>query len=210
VFLCPVWSGDLSSSAGILEKLDKLGTPLLSQVTATSYAELLAVFDARMVSGRHYAARTRTLPALTPGAIAALIDAGNSLSSPLSTVFVHHFHGAATRVPVETTAFGLRQRHLVVEIVAAWEPGQDGAAHQKWAAFVAEALAAGALPGGYAGILGPDDHDQIAHAYGPNAGRLRDLKRRYDPERVFTAIPLPPDPQPETAADTISGKDGGM
>src|SRR5262249_48703611 len=80
----------------------------------------------------------------------------------------HHFHGASTRVPVEATAFGLRRRHHVVEVLAAWEPDQDGAAHRAWADHVATSLAADALPGGYANLLGPDDHDQITHAYGPN------------------------------------------
>jgi hypothetical protein len=63
-------------------------------------------------------------------------------------------------------------------------------------------LAAHALPGGYANLLGPCDDDQIAHAYGANAGRLRAAKSRYDPDRVFSAIPLPPDP--ESAALAVS------
>jgi Berberine and berberine like len=85
----------------------------------------------------------------------------------------------------------LRRRHHVVEVLAAWEPDQDGAPHRAWADHVATSLAAGALPGGYANLLGPDDHDQITHAYGPNAGRLRELKKRFDPQGMFTAIPLP-------------------
>jgi len=50
-----------------------------------------------------------------------------------------------------------------------------------------------ALPGGYANLLGPDAHDQIGPAYGPNTARLREVKRRFDPDNVFSsAIPLPP------------------
>ena len=46
--------------------------------------------------------------------------------------------------------------------------------------------------GGYANFLAPDAHEQIASAYGVNAGRLRSLKGRFDPADVFTsAIPLP-------------------
>jgi FAD binding domain/Berberine and berberine like len=43
-------------------------------------------------------------------------------------------------------------------------------------------------------LLGPNDHDRIALAYGSNIGRLRALKRRFDPDGLFTsAAPLPED-----------------
>jgi hypothetical protein len=77
------------------------------------------------------------LPTYTPEIIATLIEAGDSLTWPLSGVFIHHFHGASTRVPIEETAFGLRRRHHIVEILAAWEPHQDGAPHRAWAEHVA-------------------------------------------------------------------------
>jgi len=105
----------------------------------------------------------------------------------------HHFHGAATRIPAEALAFGLRQEHFMVEIVASWEPdGNDGAAHRQWAEDLWKKLAPFALPGGYANLLGRNDREQAAAAYGDNAARLRTLKRRFDPDRVFaSAIPLP-------------------
>jgi hypothetical protein len=94
-------------------------------------------------------------------------------------------------VPVESTAFGIRQDHLMAEIVAVWEPG-DGTPHRTWADSVADALAPDALPGGYPNMLGPRDHAQIAGAYGPNAARLLAAKARFDPDGVFSATPLPP------------------
>ena len=105
----------------------------------------------------------------------------------------HHFHGAAARIPAEAIAFGLRREHFMVEIVASWEPdGSNGAAHRQWALDLWKSLAPFALPGGYANLLGPNDREQAAAAYGDNAARLRALKRRLDPDRVFAfAIPLP-------------------
>jgi hypothetical protein len=192
VFLSPVWSGDLSRGQTVVEQLLRLGTPLSSQVAPTRYADMLSFFDAQTVTGRHYALRTRTVPNYTPEVIGALIQAGESRSSALSAVFVHHFHGAAMRVAVGSTAFGIRQPHLVVEILAAWDPDDEETPHWAWADGVSTKLAAHALPGGYANLLGPSDHDQIAHAYGPNADRLLAAKSRYDPDHV-SAIPLPPD-----------------
>jgi hypothetical protein len=69
----------------------------------------------------------------------------------------------------------------MVEIVASWErDGSNGAAHPQWAPNPWEGLAAIALPGGSANLLGPDDREQAAGAYGDNAARLRALKRRFD------------------------------
>jgi FAD/FMN-containing dehydrogenase len=192
VFLSPVWSGDLSRGHAVVEQLSQLGTPLSSQVARRRYADMLSFFDAQTVTGRHYALRTRTVPSYTSEVIAALIEAGESRSSALSGVFIHHFHGAATRAAVDSTAFGIRTPHFVVEIMAAWEPDDDEAPHWAWADGVSTNLAAHALAGGYANLLGPSDHDQIAHAYGPNADRLLAAKSRYDPDHVFSAIPLPP------------------
>jgi FAD/FMN-containing dehydrogenase len=194
VFLSPVWSGELSQGQAVIEQLLQLGTPLSSQLAPTRYADMLSFFDAQTVTGRHYALRTRTVSSYTPEVITALIEAGESQSSVLSGVFIHHFHGAATRVAADATAFGIRTPHFVVEIMAAWEPDDDKTPHWAWADGVSTNLATHALPGGYANLLGPSDHDQIAHAYGPNAGRILAAKSRYDPDHVFSAIPLPPDP----------------
>ena len=49
-----------------------------------------------------------------------------------------------------------------------------------------------ALPGGYPNFLTQDDREQLGSAYGSNASRLRDLKRQYDPDKVFSStIPIP-------------------
>jgi hypothetical protein len=79
----------------------------------------------------------------------------------------------------------------MVEVIGWWTPG-EGTPHQAWVESVADALAAGALPGGYTNMLGPGDDRQIADAYGPNAAGLLAAKSRYDPDGVFSATPLPP------------------
>ena len=105
----------------------------------------------------------------------------------------HHFHGAATRIPADATAFGVRREHFMVEIIAGWEPdGSNGAAHRQWAQDLWESLTPFALPGGYANLLAPDDREQVRDAYGSNSVRLRRLKCRFDPGGMFaSAIPLP-------------------
>ncbi len=194
LFLAPSWSGERIAGEEAMAALQQLGTPILTQIARMTCADMLRMFGAHAVNGRHYAVQTRWLPALTPDAIAAIVAAGAARTSPFSLIVLHHCHGAATRVPLRATAFGLRREHFLFEAIAAWEPdprdGGDG--HRRWARSLSQALAPAALPGGYANLLGPDEHDQIAESYGGNIARLRAVKRRFDPDSLFTsAITLP-------------------
>jgi FAD/FMN-containing dehydrogenase len=160
-----------------------------------TYSAILALLDPGLDAAErcHWEMRTRSLPALMPGAIDVITRAVADMTSPYSMVNWHHFHGAATRIPSEAIAFGLRQEHFMLEIVAGWEPdGSNGAEHRQWAQDLWERLAPFALPGGYSNQLAPHDREQARDAYGCNGARLRSLKRRFDPDGVFaSAIPLP-------------------
>ena len=195
IMLVPLWNGERRQGERAMKDMQAFGAPLSAQVGPTTYADLLAQWDAwvEAADGCHWEVRTRSLPALTEGAADAIIAGKARAASPYCAVFWHHFHGAATRLAPDDAAFGLRREHFMVEIVAGWRPdGDDGAAHRRWARDLWQSLAPFALPGGYANVLGPDDREQVAEAYGGNAARLRILKRRFDPDGVFTsAIPLP-------------------
>jgi hypothetical protein len=197
ITLLPLWNGDKLQGERAMDHLQTLGNPQSAQFGPMTYPEMLAPFDASLAEaeadGCHREIRTRSLPALTPGAIDAITTAVARKTSPTSMVNWHHFHGAATRIPAEAIAFGLRQEHFMVEIIADWEPdGSNGAAHRQWAQDLWESLAPFALPGGYAQFLTPRDREQVENAYGGNGARLRSSKRRFDPDGVFaSAIPLP-------------------
>jgi FAD/FMN-containing dehydrogenase len=189
-FLAPAWSGDLAAGERAIDSLVKLGRPLATQVAPMTYSEILGLWDAHVVGGLHWTVRTRTVAGYTPEVIDALVEAGRNLTSPQSLLPIHHFHGASTRIATDETAFANRREHFVLEIVAGWPPG-DGSAHRGWADAVSGAIAPHAMPGGYPNLLGPDDREQISEAYEDNAIRLRAAKTHYDPDGVFTAIPLP-------------------
>jgi FAD/FMN-containing dehydrogenase len=193
LFLAPAWSGRFAEGAAAIAALQRLGEPLHTQIAPMSYTDLLAMFDAHVVSGQHYAIQTRWLAKLTPAAIAELVAAGEVRSSPLSLIAMHHLHGAASRIPPAATAFHLRQEHFLVEIVASWQRNGEAqrAVHQEWARRLSNALEPAALPGGYANLLGPNEKAQICAAYGRNAERLLKTKQKFDPDGVFSAIPLP-------------------
>ncbi|MBU2670648.1 FAD-binding oxidoreductase [Actinoplanes bogorensis] len=192
VFAAPTWCGDPDAGERALAGVAAAGDPLMVQVGPATQPQMMAGIDAMFPFGRHVEIRPRNLPGLTPSAVAAIVAAGDAMTSPLSSISVHSLHGVPTRTPVDATAFGLREPHLMIENIAMWEPGDPAAGrHRRWARDLSEALRPEALPGGYVNLLADDETEQIAHAYGPNRDRLLAAKRRYDPDGVFRATPLP-------------------
>ena len=188
VFVAPTWSGDLDAGETAVAPLTQLGTPVMSALQTIPYPQLLRMFDAGSAAGNQYALGTRWLPELTDEAITALAEGALTRPSPLSLLAVHQFHGAATRVSSDATAFAVRQPHLLAEVIAAWLPTDEAEQHLAWVEDATSALAPRSIPGGYPNILGPADAERSGLGFGGNVGRLRAAKRRYDPDNAFTAI----------------------
>jgi FAD/FMN-containing dehydrogenase len=153
------------------------------------------VFDPHIVNGRRTFMETCSLPALDGAGVDLLVEAMAKAVSAGCAIFSHEFRGAASRVPVEATAFGLRRDHVLIEILASFPDRPDRLEerrHQQWVRETRRAFDAIALPGGYPNLLGAGDTDRAAESFGPNVERLAKVKRLYDPDNVFcSAIPLP-------------------
>ncbi|GAA3943570.1 FAD-binding oxidoreductase [Actinoplanes auranticolor] len=189
-FLCPFWCGEPAAGEQAIARLRSLGDPIVDQIGPMPYAAALSMFDRSMVDGNHYLLRTRWLPDVPPPAVDALVTAATEITSPFSALILNRFHGAASRVEPAATAFAQRAPHTVLEVIAAWQPGEPAEPHRAWAESTATALDELALPGGYPNLLGPDDEDRSRDSYGANLSRLLAAKRHYDPDDVFaSAVP---------------------
>ncbi len=193
VFLMPVWFGDPQEGERYVQRLGGLGTPVMNQVGWMTYSALLDLQSSFIREGLHWAIQTRWLPSLGRDQIEFIREAVHQSPSPLSFINIHHFHGTPTAVNGNQTPFPLREPHFMVEIISSWEAkdAQNSSLHRQWASNLSAALANGAYPGGYAGLLGPAETGQISHAYGDNRDRLQRAKRTYDPDGVFNGIALP-------------------
>lgn len=195
LFLSPTYCGPVEEGERALAALRSLGKPLADQIQPVAYGALITAIDALFPKGRHYFLQTRSLEGLRPETIGVLIEGARQFSAPYSAFSVHHFHGAASRVVLSEAAFAPRRDHLMVEIVAGWQPQVPAAAHvdpkedqqqhTRWAQDVSRALAPYALTGGYINLLDVGEQERVPLAFGANYERLLALKRRYDPDDVF-------------------------
>jgi FAD/FMN-containing dehydrogenase len=188
LFTAPTWAGDPDQAAGQVARVRALGDPVLDDVDRRDLADTVHALDAAFPQGGNYHLGARLLPGLTDAAIDDFVRAAAAM--PATCVLnVHHSHGAATRVPVTETAYPYRDDHLVVEIIGAWTDG-DGTAESAWVSDTERRLDPHALAGGWANLMARGDQ-RAQDAYGINTDRLLAIKSHYDPDRVFTAIPLP-------------------
>jgi len=195
IMLVPTWSGRQGQGDEHIAPLLELGTLLANTVDAVRYGTSLSVFDPHIVNGQRVFVETCSLPALDGAGVDLLVEAMARAVSSGCAILSHEFRGAASRVPVEATAFGLRRDHVLIEIIASCPDRPDRLEerrHQQWVRDTRRDFDPIALPGGYPNLLGSDDADRAAESFGPNVERLAKVKQLYDPENVFcSAIPLP-------------------
>jgi FAD/FMN-containing dehydrogenase len=184
------WSGAESKDARVRDLVAGLGDPVLVQVQRQTPAQMLREVDTLLAVDRSkFVCRTATVSELGTETSQIMVEAMRQRPSPLSYIGMHPFHGAPERIPLQSTAFGIRQRHVMIGFFSMWVDGDD-AENRAWADAGAAALRAHALDSAYPNYFGDDRPEQAAVAYGPNAGRLLRLKEQYDPKNVFRAISL--------------------
>ena len=130
VYVAPTWSGNLDEGVaenGPVHALTRLGTPLLADVGLVARSAGLAAVDAMFPFGRMGAIRSRNISGVSDSIIDVLEQGAHAFTSPFSAILLHQFHGAATRVPPDSTAFGRREPHQMAEIISLWEKGDDSA-----------------------------------------------------------------------------------
>jgi hypothetical protein len=169
-----------------LEPLLAFGPPARVQVGPMPYPVVNTLLDDAYPRGALNYWKSSFLRALDDAAIGAMIDAFASCPSPMSAMVIEHFHGAVTRVPLEATAVPHRSPGFNVVITGEWmDPAATGE-NIAWTRSTYEALQPYVLDRRYVNYLdGDEGADAVRAAYGPHLDRLREVKRRHDPDNVF-------------------------
>ncbi|MDX6550863.1 MAG: hypothetical protein QOJ31_1547 [Gaiellales bacterium] len=162
------------------------GTPLVTQVGPMPYPVMNTILDEGYPKG----ALNYWLSSFTGGLSDELIDTVISrfetIPSPMSVILFEHFHGAVTRIDPTATAVPHRDPGFNMLLPSEWLDPADTVKNIAWTKDTFAAVAEHLAPGRWLNYLGDDQADDaIQAAYGPNFGRLREVKRRYDPGNVF-------------------------
>ncbi len=186
IIVCHI--GDLGTGARAVEPIKQFGSPVMDVIGPMPYSVVNTLFDAGFPPYALNYWKSNFLAALSDDAIDTLIARFAACPSPMSGLLIEHFHGAATRVDPTATAFPHRTPGFNLLVAGEWMDPADTTLNTTWTRDTYAAMSAYFASGRYANYLNTDevgDQNAVAAAFGPNAARLRELKRRYDPDNVF-------------------------
>jgi len=176
------YSGPVEQGEQVLAPFRALETPYADMLRPMPYPGLYEgpEPEARFGAGVNFFADS--LSADEAGAILEQLPQSTAM---MKAVQLRVLGGAAARVANDATAFAHRDRKLMVNVAAMYVDEAERDTHQAWAEGLGASLGKNG-GGGYVGFLGDEDEGTLAAAYPHgNWERLRELKRRYDPENLF-------------------------
>ena len=111
-------------------------------------------------------------------------------TSSVFFVFSHYMHGEVCRISRDVTAFELRDPDAVhLASAVSWQTPSDAAVCIKWHNKIQEQLQAfsgGRIYANYMSTLGGSNAKSV---FGSGAGRLQQIKKKYDPDNIFHRNP---------------------
>ena len=187
VYVSVAWSGPSGAGERALAPLRALGSPINDTVTWKPYPALFTPVDRDAERTWSISSRALFLDSLDDETIDVIERRLTEPGAPEAIVQLRVLGGAMARVPRDATAFGWRDRPALLWLITPDKDLTRAAANEAWtAALRAELPAAGAAT--YVNFMGAEDTDAVSGAYpAPAYARLRELKRRYDPDNVFRA-----------------------
>jgi FAD/FMN-containing dehydrogenase len=174
--------GPVDQGERVIAPFRALAEPLADMVRPMRYPELYEgpEPEARFGAGTNFFADS-----LDEAAAEALLEQLPKSTAPMRAVQLRVLGGALARVPNDATAFAHRDRGLFVNVAAMYAEAGEKDIHDAWVNGVADALGRDGA-GAYVGFLGEEDEATIRAAYpGATWDRLREVKRRYDPDNLF-------------------------
>jgi FAD/FMN-containing dehydrogenase len=178
------WSGPEDEGQEVLRPLRAFGPPAADSIAVIPYRELQSMPDAGFPPGRLHYWKANFVADLGRDTIGTLLRFATSTPSPWTGIGLQQITGAASRVPVDATAFAHRARQYDCLILSQWDDPADTPANVSWTRELSAALTP-VSRGVYVNNLGDEGSGRVQDAYGANYGRLAAVKAVYDPGNVF-------------------------
>ena len=184
ILLC--YHGSVEEGKRAIQPLRDIGTPVLDDVRAMSYADAQKLAVA--LPGRQNYLKSHFVSQVSNDIVDIALDYFDRVTSPLSSILFQYLGNAAQRVPATETAFGHRDALCEWATNAVFLDPGESEVHIRWARDLASEISAYSL-GEYVNQVGTEEEsgeEAIQAAFGENFRRLASLKQKYDPTTLFS------------------------
>ena len=178
--------GDAATGEAMVQPLRRFGVVAGEFVGAQPFAAWQQAFDPLLTTGARNYWKSHNLTELSDGLIDATLAALDKLPSPQCEVFIAALGGATTRPQPDATAYAHRATRFVLNVHSRWDAAADDRRCIDWARDFFQSTAKFATGGVYVNFMSDDEADRVSAAYGSNFPRLVEVKRKFDPNNLFS------------------------
>ena len=184
-----VYAGDADEGEELLQPLREFGELVTDFSGQIEYCELQKLFDTLMPAGDYRSYwKSHYLDGLTDAVIKTIQQGNEAPPSPNTLTSIWNFGGATASVPADATAFGDRSMPYMFSIDSVWSEPKDDDANIDWTRDFWQRMQPHSQNGrmylNFPG-LGEEGEKILQDTFGENYSRLREIKRKYDPDNRF-------------------------
>ena len=185
-----VYAGPADEGERFVQPLREIGTPLLDLSGARPFTEIQQTFDPFVPKGMLNYWKALYLDPMDEDVMDALVAAfeDQPVTANRCPLVLQALGGASSRVADDATAFGDRSRPYMIELNSSWTYPEDSEYNIGWTRQVfADLQQRFSRGGGYLNMSCYDEDGEvfIKDTFGPTWGRLREIKKKYDPANLF-------------------------
>ena len=177
------YAGDVEDGERAIAPFRALAEPVADMVRPMSYAEM---YPPEEEEYRPVAvAKTMFVDSVGLGAAETIVERIQASDAMMAATQIRVLGGAMARVPNDATAYAHRDSRIMVNVAAMYQNPEERPKHAAWVDGLADELRQDD-EGAYVGFLADEGEERVRAAYpGPTWDRLREVKRKYDPDNVF-------------------------
>jgi len=183
--LALLYTGDPNEGSSIIEPLRKFGNPVGEHVGVQPFVAWQQAFDPLLTPGARNYWKSHNFTSLDDGLFDTAIEYLKLMPSPHSEIFLASIGGATARPAPRATAYAPRDAQFVINVHGRWLDDTEDERCILWARSFFNATSRFATGGAHMNFMTADEKDRVPAAYGPNYGRLAQVKRTYDPGNMF-------------------------
>jgi FAD/FMN-containing dehydrogenase len=179
------YAGEPAEGQSLVETIQGFGTPVGVHVGPQPYTMWQQAFDPLLAHGARNYWKSHNFTELSGDAIDAIVDRAATVPTFGCEVIVAAVGGAPTRLAPDATAYVHRRTKYIMNVHGRWETPDQDSKGIAWAREVFRAAAPFAAEGVFVNFMTEDETDRVGAAFGANYDRLRQIKRKYDPDNLF-------------------------